>query len=104
MGQVSNSLRKVQDGYAHWCDGCAEMHVVYTAGHIAWSFNGDVERPSFTPSVRHTWTEGPAHESRCCHYFITDGNIAFCGDCTHALSGKTVPLPALPDHLQDNRQ
>lgn len=25
--------------------------------------------------------------------FIRDGQIQFLGDCTHALAGKTVPLP-----------
>jgi hypothetical protein len=32
-----------------------------------------------------------------CHSFVTDGNIAYCPDCTHALAGKTVPLPPWDD-------
>ena len=25
--------------------------------------------------------------------FVTDGNIQFLADCTHALAGQTVPMP-----------
>lgn len=32
-----------------------------------------------------------------CHSFIRDGQIQFLSDCTHALAGQTVPLPAWPD-------
>jgi hypothetical protein len=63
-----------------------------------WAFNGNMEAPTFTPSVRHFI---PAREGKpeytFCHYFITDGNICYCGDCDHELSGKTVPLPDLPE-------
>jgi len=37
----------------------------------------------------------------CCHYFIKAGQIEFQGDSTHALAGKTVPLPPLPAGLTD---
>jgi hypothetical protein len=27
-----------------------------------------------------------------CHTFVTDGQIQYLGDCTHALAGQTVDL------------
>jgi hypothetical protein len=60
-----------------------------------WTFNGDFEKPTFSPSLN-TWYGGsdgvPLHR---CHSFIRDGRIEFLGDCTHALAGKTVDLPEI---------
>lgn len=55
-----------------------------------WSFNGDYDRPTFQPSilVEGSMRDGPNR----CHSFVTDGQIQFLGDCTHALAGQTVPL------------
>jgi hypothetical protein len=35
-------------------------------------------------------------DGEICHFFVTDGEIEFCGDSTHALSGKKVQLPEIP--------
>jgi|SRR5579872_376919 len=95
LGQFANGE------YAWWCPGCRHAHHVPTGGgpHPIWQFNGNVDRPSFTPSVRHFLPadeHGP--EGTFCHYIITDGQIGFCGDCTHALNGQTVPMVPLADH------
>jgi hypothetical protein len=37
----------------------------------------------------------PVYGERC-HVFITNGQIQFLDDCTHALKGQTVPIPAWP--------
>lgn len=126
MSQASATLRKVQGGYAHWCPGCEEMHFIATeeprANGARWSFNGDVDRPTFSPSVKITsghyaqgwqgkscWCtykteegEDPGFACGICHYFLRDGRIEFCADSTHALAGRTVDLPALPSAAQDN--
>ena len=85
--------REIQVGWAFWCPGCEAMHVysVHPEGHprgVVWSFNGDEEKPSFTPSLLVFETE---HNPRC-HLFLTDGVIHFCGDCGHPLAGKVAPL------------
>lgn len=81
-------------GWAHWCPACEEAHVFAVdrafANGACWTFNGNLDEPSFQPSMR--IRVGP----RVCHYFLTKGQLAFCGDCTHALRGQTVPLPAFP--------
>jgi hypothetical protein len=89
---LSRFLRGGPDEPAHWCPGCEEMHVLpWKRG--GWTFNGDFERPTFTPSFKHSDGAG-----NVCHYILTDGVLDFCGDSTHALRGK-VPLPPLPAGL-----
>lgn len=129
MSAFGKKLRRTTDGYAHWCPACEEVHVYRTDNPAAdrprWSFNGDVERPSFTPSMRISWGDyASGHEYHkandgkprggICHYFIKTGQelaaaqpgrpgidpsksyIDYCGDSTHAMAGKTVDLPDWP--------
>lgn len=109
-------LRIIEGGrLGFWCPGCKEMHQVVT--NPGWVFNGDYERPTFTPSVLVTsghYVGGFKEGDRCwctynaehpgepapytcerCHLFVEDGNIRFLNDCTHELAGKTVPLEPL---------
>lgn len=78
--------------YAFYCPGCRTGHIVWTekpnkGGHI-WSFNGDIEKPTFRPSllVQH---DNPVI---VCHSFVTDGKIQYLNDCTHNLKGQTVDM------------
>lgn len=114
MNQVSATLRAVAGGYAHWCPGCEEIHVL----PHGWTFNGDLDRPTFTPSFKHggkrrvfkdgrwtgDWVRDAAGKTvpMVCHYILTAGQLHYCGDCTHALAGKTVPLPPLPAGYTDD--
>jgi hypothetical protein len=70
------------------CPGCRVTHGISTAPG-RWAFNGDVERPTISPSVLCTWPPLP----RRCHSFVRDGRIEFLSDCTHALAGQSVELP-----------
>lgn len=113
MGQVSKLLRNTKTGFIHYCPACDEAHHYVTDGSRGWTFNGDVERPSFSPSMKITWGRfadpsykaepGEEDLSGICHYFLTNGELQFCSDSTHALSGKTVPLPELPERMQGDR-
>lgn len=55
-------------------------------------WNGDFEKPTFTPSLG--WMPPYANNSDgfVCHSFITDGRITYCGDSHHAMAGQTVEL------------
>lgn len=119
MGQLSSKLRSCEGGrLEYWCQGCEELHAV----NSSWQFDGNLEAPTFSPSVLTTsghyvpgwkgpncWctynAERPDDPApfRCerCHTFITGGMVQFLGDCTHALAGQTLPLPDLPPELQD---
>jgi len=88
-------------------------HAVRTADPRGnnWGFNGDVDKPTFTPSLLVQGTvpltdeeaerimRGEKLEPKplVCHSFIRDGQIQFLGDCTHALAGKTVDLPEISE-------
>ena len=80
---------KTIGGYCIQCPGCEDVHIL----DLRWTFNGNFDKPTFTPSLKCEWDWGEKHEHRVCHSFITDGNIQFLSDCTHKLKGQTVPLP-----------
>ena len=96
MSQVSAYLRDCDGGYLHWCPGCAAMHMIPVSeplpNEARWSFDGDLTTPTFHPSVNISWEEPTPGR---CHYFLHAGQLKFCSDSTHALSGQTVPLPML---------
>ena len=71
------------------CPGCGHEH----AFGEGWSFNGDVERPTVSPSILVTARDDKGNEISRCHSFIRDGMIEFCADSRHGLTGQTVPLP-----------
>lgn len=76
-----------------FCPGC-NTHHAFTTKHPTfngWSFNGDVEKPTFTPSML---VNRDYPESRC-HSFVTDGKIEFLSDCFHELKNSTVDLPEI---------
>lgn len=90
--------------YAFVCPGCDIYHQFHVRkatrpaeDNPVWTFDGDVERPTFSPSLLVRWDEGPEHERRVCHSFVRDGRIQFLGDCTHDLAGQTVDLPDIPE-------
>lgn len=115
---IKGKLKIVGDRFVEFhCPGCKDTHRIKIGGteHPMWSFNGDYDKPTFSPSILvrsghycdhanpdDCWCnfeqrfpeEGPA-PFRCmrCHSFVRDGKIQFLGDCTHELAGKTVDLP-----------
>jgi hypothetical protein len=85
-----------------FCPGCKCAHGVVVTHEPKWGWNGNMEKPSFTPSilvngfdwVGYPQDKFPRPKSMIrCHSFVTDGNIQFLGDCEHELKGQTVPLP-----------
>lgn len=106
-------LKQSGGNFGFFCPGCNQWHTVGPS----WGFNGDLEKPTFSPSVLvrsgHYCDFGNEHGCWCthnsdkkargeepsmfecfrCHSFITDGKIQFLGDCTHGLVGQTVELP-----------
>lgn len=113
MGQVSSKLRRGETQYFHWCPACEEMHQLPDS----WSFDGNLEFPTFTPSFKHSgvktinvngeWTgewerdENGKPVPFICHYVLTNGILNFCADCTHSMAGTSTPLPELPDFMKD---
>lgn len=99
----------VQGMIGFHCPACDTMHFYYTDEYEhpgpKWEFNGDVENPTFSPSLLRS-TSIPRNEAEKenpvwypqCHLFVIDGQIQYCSDSPHALAGQTIPIP---DH---NRQ
>lgn len=57
----------------------------------AWGWNGSVDSPTITPSVKSTY---PTKEKEyICHFFVKEGIAQFCNDCTHENAGKHIPVP-----------
>ena len=101
-------------GYRFRCPGCGEEHVLPVGSgngetYARWQFNGDLDKPTFTPSVlamgnklvrdadgewTGEWEKDAAGNPMpyVCHSFVTDGRIQFLGDCTHGLVNQTVDM------------
>lgn len=122
MSALGSKLRRLEGGrVAFLCPGCGEAHQVTVDGSRGWTFNGDGDKPTFSPSVlvrgirspsgADVMTEAEDHEYHAlfavggregvlnskfgwrCHSFVNDGRIQFLSDCTHTLAGQTVDLP-----------
>jgi hypothetical protein len=80
-------VRKAHFGkvYVFWCPGCEQTHsydVREDGKQPTWEFNGDMEKPSFTPSLAYPR----------CHLFVKNGVIEYCNDCYHHYAGLDVPM------------
>lgn len=82
-----------------WCPGCRHCHSYLTEAtdRPNWTFNGDLDRPTFSPSLR-VYTTHPETrvETTLCHLHVTDGELRYCGDCVHDHNGKVVPMCDIP--------
>ena len=88
-------IEKTDDGwYIHWCPGCEKYHGIpaeqgaKSLSGAQWTFNGDLEKPSFHPSVNYVGK---------CHYWVKDGMIDYCADSKHKYAGKKIPIPEDPE-------
>ncbi|WP_339767106.1 DUF6527 family protein [uncultured Pseudosulfitobacter sp.] len=104
MSALGSKLRALEGGkVAFMCPGCGYLHQVTVDGSRGWTFNGDGDRPTFSPSVLvrtgsavdPTFVDEPGDPPTVCHSFVTDGRIRFLDDSTHELAGQTVDLPDL---------
>ena len=84
--------RKVSDGYLYlfFCPACQVAHTFHV-GKDLWTFDGNWEAPTFSPSLNLLPQGGR------CHLFLKDGIIDFLGDCHHHLNNQKVPLVDFPE-------
>lgn len=89
-------------GVTFECPGCGMLHQARIAGpsveHPCWTFNGDLEKPTLSPSLLVRWGR-TGEPPQVCHSFVKEGQIQFLGDCTHDKAGQTVPLLVLEEPL-----
>lgn len=79
-----------------FCPGCKCGHAVWITPNKSpsggtWTWNGDLDKPTFQPSLLITY-DPPPDRPKVCHSNVTDGMIHFHGDSTHSLTGQTVKL------------
>ena len=117
MAKLSSILRSGENNHlTYWCPGC-KIHHAINYGLNRWGWNGNVDKPTFTPSIKIAsghfasdfkpgdacWCtfnrDNPDKASfKCsvCHSFITNGKISFLSDSTHELAGQIVDMVPLP--------
>ncbi len=96
---VTDAAGNVQD-WAFWCAGCERHHslpVNHSNPAHNWTMSGPPEAPTFRPSLLCRWTEGEEQKPKVCHSFVTDGQIQYLSDCTHALAGQTLKVEPEPE-------
>jgi hypothetical protein len=106
MDHITTKLRRhdLSNGkqdYYFFCPGCGHAHPYRVP---RWKFDGNVNEPTFTPSLRlfhYAMEKGgkiiePRREVTDCHVNITNGKLFFHGDCAHKLRGQVdmVEFPA----------
>ena len=81
------------------CPGCNRLHGVNVSREEQpkWSWNGDVNRPTFSPSILVEGIYGEDRTVEICHSFVRDGVIEFLNDCTHDKAGSKAEIPDLED-------
>lgn len=99
---MSNKLLPLEEkgqiiAYAFDCAGCGLTHAPYARPNkspngASWEFNGDLEHPTFSPSVLVKVENPYTKRQLVCHFFIENGYIRFLNDCNHFLAGKIVEM------------
>jgi len=106
--------RSTVNGKPAWLFECPAEGCMHFADE-RWTFNGNEELPTFTPSFLvsstrmtdkgiadyNAWsdagypkrTEPFDSVPMVCHSFVTDGKIQYLNDCTHELAGQTLEIP-----------
>jgi hypothetical protein len=96
-------LKKIEKGYTNCSVNVAtHIHINFpspsgniiipvkldSASHnsINWSWNGDTEKPTITPSILTT------NNNFRCHSFVNNGKAKFLSDCSHDLVNQTVDM------------
>jgi hypothetical protein len=101
--------KRVVEYYSFYCHGCKHEHSYAIADeNPQWQFNGNLQNPTFTPSLLNTMpvknevTGIYDLEKERCHLNVTDGKIIYHKDCKHELAGQTVELAEiLPECLHN---
>lgn len=95
--------------FLFWCPGCGHGHVFWCGSGFAhpqhWSFNGNFEKPTFSPSLRMFVRVAKEVDGKLvdtgeqkthCHLHVVDGELKYCSDNPHAMNGKTIPMQDIP--------
>lgn len=105
----------------YWCIGCEAGHTIEVEDEKAWTWDGNVNKPTFSPSIlsmpREKLNESgkllvqsnrgseltDEHRIKTprCHCFVKNGRIEYLSDSEHSLAGQTVDMVPLPDRYRE---
>lgn len=96
---------RMRETSSAWIVKCPATGFIEIPRDGRWQWDGDRERPTFTPSVNETTGKpGQSHEEFLRdpnpdrnHVFITRGRIEYLTDCTHPYAGSTVEIEPLTE-------
>lgn len=77
--------------YMFWDVGLQQPNAFCIRENRGWSWNGDFDKPTVTPSVL------LAIGNERSHLFIRNGKIQYLSDCTHHLAGQTIEMIDFPE-------
>ena len=97
MNNVIKGISNDPGTYIFYCPGCKMHHQVPTkgSGRPNWEFNGDLEKPTFKPSLMMRYPKGKKQIEFVCHLFIRNGKIEYCNDSSHVYKGRTIKMRKL---------
>ena len=104
MERLSPVLYISQGGLAWMCPACDHPHILSTEQYgpkdakARWTFNGNVNAPTFSPSILSTMA-APDGTHYVCHSFVRNGMIEYLSDCTHKFAGQIIPLGLMDDWI-----
>lgn len=106
MAKESKLLREIHAGGEHrgflvWCPGCEQYHginIVDDGKSPVWKFDGNMESPTFTPSLLIYEPLPDGKRKTRCHSFIRKGKWEFLPDSLHKLAGQTVDMVSEPPY------
>jgi hypothetical protein len=84
---------KKHHSWSIFCPACQCCH----GFDNRWKFNGNMDKPTFTPSMLvhenkdYREVSKSKHGHRC-HSFVANGEIKYLDDCTHDMKNTTVKL------------
>lgn len=89
----------IEGDYIFECPGCKQHHEVTTQrkndSGAQWKFNGNMNDPTFYPSIQIWKTNSRGIKESYCHCIITTGFIQYKKDCMHELKEQTIPMPEI---------
>ena len=108
-------LRHVLDGEVEYdalafvCPGCTlnggpGLHMLPVNALVkapSWTWNGNLELPTLSPSILTRWRWNDETDI-ICHSFLKEGVFEYLSDCTHGLNNQKVPMVDLPDWFIEN--
>ena len=82
-----------------WCPGCRSGHTIVVDAPNGWTWDGDRERPTISPSILAHGVrraDGTIYRPQC-HSFVRAGRWEFLTDSEHDLAGQTVDVQPFPE-------